>query len=132
MLTRRAAILSLLAALAPTLMRAREARAATAHPTPRRGITGAKVLTAAQLSNSPDLVELFDGIRAIPHIVDGIGCHCGCADFNDHRSLLTCYEDGAMARSCPICQGEGRVAVRMTKARKSLKEIRAAIDAQFG
>jgi hypothetical protein len=37
-----------------------------------------------------------------------------------------------MARSCPICQGEGRVAVRMAKAGKSLDEIRAAIDAQYG
>lgn len=102
------------------------------HPTPRPGITGAKVLTAAQLTTSPHLIELFDGIRAIPHIVDGIGCHCGCRELSGHYSLLSCYEAEAMARSCPICQGEGRVTVRMAKAGKSLTEIRAAIDAQFG
>jgi hypothetical protein len=78
------------------------------------------------------LIELFDGIRAIPHIADGIGCHCGCREFGDHYSLLTCYEGESMARSCPICQGEGRVTVRLAKAGKSLNEIRAAIDAQFG
>ena len=135
MVSRRAAIVSLVAAVAPALLlRTRDAFGLPApiHPAPRRGITGAKVLTAAQLTTSPDLVELFDGIRAIPHIADGIGCHCGCADFNGHRSLLTCYEVDAMARSCPICQGEGRVAVRLSKSRKSLAEIRAAIDAQFG
>jgi hypothetical protein len=133
-LTRRAVIASFVAVVAPALWRVRELRAlsATFHPTPRRGITGAKVLTALQLTKAPDLIELFDGIRAIPHIADGIGCHCGCADVNGHRSLLTCYEADAMALSCPICQGEGRVAVRLAKARKSLAEIRAAVDAQYG
>lgn len=133
MLTRRIALWSMVATIAPLWLRERVVLGLTTiHPAPRRGITGAKVLTAAQLTNSPDLVELFDGIRAIPQIADGIGCHCGCADFNGHRSLLTCYEGDAMARSCPICQGEGRVAVRLTKSKKSLAEIRAAIDAQYG
>ncbi|MBL0170504.1 MAG: hypothetical protein IPP90_07170 [Gemmatimonadaceae bacterium] len=134
MLTRRAVLASLVSVLVPATLRARGSLVVPSaiHPTPRRGITGAKVLTAAQLASSPDLIELFDGIRAIPQIADGIGCHCGCADFNGHRSLLTCYEADAMAKSCPICQGEGRVAVRMAKARKSLNEIRIAIDAQYG
>lgn len=104
-----------------------------AHPTPRAGITARKVLTAAELSKSPQLVPLFDGVREIPHIVDGIRCHCGCAEFNGHYSLLSCYEEAnAMAQICPICQGEGRVAVRLAKAGKTLDEIRVAIDAQFG
>jgi hypothetical protein len=105
-----------------------------AHPTPRKGITGAKVLVAAQLERYPGLVSLFDGIREIPHIVDGIGCHCGCALLVEtHYSLLSCYEtENAMAKICPICQGEGRMAVRLAKAGKSLDEIREAIDAQFG
>jgi hypothetical protein len=37
-----------------------------------------------------------------------------------------------MARLCPICQGEGRVAVRLAKSGRSLEDIRVAIDAQFG
>jgi hypothetical protein len=103
------------------------------HPTPRKGITGDKVATAAMLSAAPYLTELFDGVRAIPHVVDGIRCHCGCADADGHYSLLTCYEGAsAMAMVCPICQGEGRVAVRMAKAGRSLDDIRIAIDAQFG
>lgn len=133
-MTRREAVriaLGLSAALlAPSRLLA--AVRSVVHPTPRPGITGAKVLTAEQLAKSPHLIELFDGIRAIPQIADGIGCHCGCREFGSHYSLLTCYEGESMARSCPICQGEGRVAVRMAKAGKSLDEIRAAIDAQFG
>ncbi len=109
------------------------ARGLPGHPTPRPGITGAKVASAEMLAKTPHLVELFDGIRAIPHVVDGIRCHCGCAELADHYSLLTCYESTtAMAMVCPICQGEGRVAVRMAKAGRSLADIRVAIDAQFG
>lgn len=106
--------------------------ALTTHPTPRPGITGAKVLTKAQLSSRPDLVPLFDGIRAIPQIADGIRCNCGCAELPGFYSLLSCYEGDGMAKICPICQGQGRLAVRLQKEGKSLAEIRVAIDAQFG
>jgi hypothetical protein len=137
-LSRRAA-LQFAAATALWTVRPRALLAAAAqldgpvHPVPRRGITGAKVATAAMLVNSSHLVSLFDGVRAIPHIADGIRCHCGCADLDGHYSLLTCYEgEDAMAKICPICQGMGRVAVRMSKAGRPLDDIRAAVDAQFG
>ncbi len=132
--SRRSALLALLAAGVGVLMprRATASIRRFAHPTPRVGITGAKVLRAADLTKSPHLVELFNGIRAIPQIADGIGCHCGCAELSSHYSLLSCYEEDAMAKSCPICQGEGRVTVRLAKAGKSLDDIRVAIDAQFG
>lgn len=102
------------------------------HPTPRQGVTGAKVLTKDQLKDAPQLVELFDGVRAIPQIADGIRCNCGCAEIPGMYSLLSCYEGDAMAKACPICQGEGRLAVRLHKEGKSLDEIRTAIDAVYG
>jgi len=89
------------------------------------------VLTAAQLTTVPQLVELFDGVRAIPAIADGIRCHCGCAELPGFYSLLSCYEGDGMAKICPICQGEGRVTIRLHKQGKSLDEIRRALDAQF-
>ena len=102
------------------------------HPTPRPGITGAKVATHEQLSDKPKLIELFDSVREIPEVVDGIRCNCGCSHMEGFYSLLSCYEGkSAMARDCPICQGQGRLAVRLHKAGKSLDEIRAAIDAKF-
>lgn len=102
------------------------------HPNPRPGITGAKVLTKEQLADSPELIPLFDDVREIPQILDGIRCNCGCANLPGMYSLLSCYEGDAMARMCHICQGEGRLAVRLQKAGKNLDDIRRAIDARFG
>ena len=103
------------------------------HPTPRPGITGAKVLTKEQLGGKPQLVPLFDSVRDIPEIIDGIRCNCGCVHYDGFYSLLSCYEGKeAMAKDCAICQGQGRLAVRLHKAGKSLDDIRAAVDAKFG
>ncbi len=102
------------------------------HPTPRPGITSAKVLTAEQLKDSPKAIEAFDLVREIPQIVDGIRCQCGCAELPDKYSLLSCYEGDGMAQHCQVCQGQGRLAHRLFKAGKTLDEIRQAIDARFG
>ncbi|HSE52779.1 MAG TPA: hypothetical protein VLB00_11380 [Gemmatimonadales bacterium] len=102
------------------------------HPTPRPGITSAKVLTAEQLADSPQVIPVFDAVRAIPEVVDGIRCKCGCADLEGFYSLLSCYEDQGMARHCPICQGEGRMVARLHKEGKTLDEIRQAVDARWG
>lgn len=102
------------------------------HPAPRAGITGAKVLAGTKLAKWPDLVQLFDGIRAIPAIADGVRCSCGCAEIPGYYSLLSCYEGDAMATICPICQGTGRLAVRLHAEGQTLAQIRVAVDAQFG
>ena len=135
-LTRRQFIGAAAAALAAGLLPVSKARALGIpgpHPSPRPGITAAKVLTKEQLGPHTELVELFDGVRAIPEIIDGIRCQCGCAGTDGFYSLLTCYEgDKAMAKYCRTCQGEGRLAVRLHTEGKSLDDIRAAIDARFG
>jgi hypothetical protein len=111
----------------------RAARHKDPHPTPRPGITGAKVATHEQLAAKPQLIGLFDSVRETPEIIDGIRCNCGCSHNEGFYSLLTCYEGkDAMAKECPICQGQGRLAVRLHKAGKSLAEIRTAVDAKFG
>ena len=103
------------------------------HPTPRPGITAAKVLTKEQLGGEhKDAVAVFDMVREIPQVVDGIRCQCGCADLEGKYSLLSCYEADGMAAHCQVCQGEGRLAYRLHKQGKTLDEIRAAIDAKFG
>ena len=99
------------------------------HPEPRPGIDGSAVLDAAEVR--PGVAELFDGIREIPHVADGLGCHCGCGAMPDMRSLLSCYEGVGMAQFCVICEGEGRLAVQLHAEGKSLDEIRAAIDRRF-
>ena len=102
------------------------------HPEPRPGITAAKVLTRDQLGDHKDAAEVFDMVRQIPPVVDGIRCQCGCATLESKYSLLSCFEAEGMAGHCEVCQNEGRLAFRLHKQGKSLKEIRDAIDAKFG
>jgi hypothetical protein len=131
--TRQAFLRSIPMFAATLLMAPRRAAAAINHPDPREGIDGADVLTAEQLSVFPDsVVEIYDMVREIPHIADGIGCGCGCAALPNYRSLLTCYHAGGMAMGCAICQGEARLAYRRHKEGQSLTQIRRAIDARWG
>jgi uncharacterized protein with PCYCGC motif len=102
------------------------------HPTPRPGITAAKVLATDALKENPKAAPVFDMVRKIPEIVDGIRCQCGCAELPEFYSLLSCYEADGMAQHCVICQGEGRLAYTMHEQGKTLDEIRAAIDERFG
>jgi len=136
---RRQFVSACMAAVAAAFVAPRTARAGVGrsrtwgpHPKPRPGITAAKLMTAEQLAGRK-AADAFEGVRAIPEIADGIRCHCGCAELPDYYSLLTCYEGPkAMALSCPICQGEGRMAARMHKEGATLDEIREALDAKYG
>ena len=102
------------------------------HPEPRPGITSAKVLPPEALGGAEDVIAAFDKVRRMPEVVDGIRCHCGCADLPGFYSLLSCYEEAGMARHCWICQGEANLSFRLHSAGKSLAEIRDAIDARYG
>ena len=125
--------LAFLAAARPVWASPRRVAAPGPHPAPRPGITAAKMPTKEQLADAPKAEAVFDSVREIPEIVDGIRCHCGCADSPDFYSLLSCYEgEDAMAKACPVCQGQGRLAARLHKEGKTLDEIRTAIDARYG
>ena len=136
----RRRFLGITASLVAGLLLPRRASAAVAataarggpHPKPRPGITAAKLLSAEQMKGRA-AEDAYEAVRAIPEVVDGIRCHCGCAELPGYYSLLSCYEGAeAMALSCPICQGEGRMAARLHKDGKSLDEIRQALDAKYG
>ncbi len=119
--------------LLPARLDARR-RHSTSHPEPREGITGEGVVPTEQLraEGIPDeTIALYDGIREIPEIADGLACYCGCA-LMGNRSLLTCYHDTGMARGCLICQGSGRIAIRRHAEGQTLDQIRRAIDARYG
>jgi hypothetical protein len=103
----------------------------TDHPEPRPGIDASKVLTADKLTN-PGAAPVYEMIREIPHIADGIRCTCGCAELPGYYSLLTCYEEGGMAQFCEICQGQARLAYRRHGEGQTLDQIRNAVDARFG
>jgi len=103
------------------------------HPDPRDGIDGSAVLTATELTGfGEDVISVYDMVREIPQVADGIGCGCGCAALPNYRSLLTCFHSGGMAMGCVICQGEARLAYRRHQEGQTLEQIRRAIDARFG
>jgi len=106
--------------------------AAGPHPTPRPGIDASKVVPAAGLADAPEALPAFEAARRIPQILDGIRCHCGCAEREGFYSLLSCFEGDGMARMCLVCQGQARLADRLEKSGRSLDEIRTAIDARYG
>jgi hypothetical protein len=136
MITRRSFVASLPALVLMTASAARGGSVApfrlSEHPEPRPGITAAKVLTRDQLSDHKDAIPVFDMVRQIPQVVDGIRCQCGCAALESKYSLLSCFEAEGMAGHCEVCQNEGRLVYRLHKQGKTLKEIRAAVDAKFG
>jgi hypothetical protein len=101
------------------------------HPEPRPGITAARVLKAEQIE-SPEVRAIFDKVREIPEVVDGIRCNCGCADLEGFYSLLSCYEDKGMAQHCLICQGQGSLAHELHKKGWTLNGIRTAVDTKYG
>ena len=106
-------------------------RSISDHPTPRPGVDASKVLKPEQLQ-APEAAPVFDLVREIPQIADGIRCNCGCAAAPGYYSLLSCYEAPGMAQHCEICQGQAKLAHRLHGRGWSLDGIRAAVDAAFG
>lgn len=108
-------------------------RAATEHPDPRPGIDASGVLPRSEVeAYGSDVADIYDMVREMPHIADGIGCSCGCSAMPGYRSLLTCYHEGGMAMGCMICQGTARLVHGRWKEGQELERIRRACDARFG
>ena len=124
----RRSFLASLVAMATGSLGARAAQ--SPHPSPRPGVDGSKVLAVDQLDRK-EAAPVFDQVRRIPEIADGIRCHCGCAERPGYRSLLSCFEGDGMAQMCEICQGQAKLAATMHRFRRSLDKIREAIDRQF-
>jgi hypothetical protein len=105
------------------------------HPDPRPGITAERVLTAADLGDfakKKNVVNAYDGAREHPEIFDGISCACGCAEQSaPHRSLLVCYET-KQPTGCGGCREEAIFISGLAKEKKTLAEIRTAVDKKFG
>jgi len=101
------------------------------HPQPRVGIDASAVLTKGQLAN-PSADPVFELARELPEVMDGVLCHCGCAELDGFYSLLSCFEKQGMAQFCQICQGEARIVHELHGKGKSLEAIRTSIDARYG
>ena len=106
--------------------------ASARHPDPRPGVDASRVTPREKLGGYPDAVSVFDHVREMPQVCDGLACRCGCHEDPTMRSLLSCFEGDGMASHCSICQGQAEMAYRLFKQGKSLRQIRAALDADFG
>ena len=134
-LTRRQALLRLAGAagalvLVPRPLRALALAARSArHPDPRPGITADAVLPDADVPARSKAA--YRVAREIPGILDGLYCHCDCAERDGRRSLLSCFEV-TMATTCGVCRGEAVLAGKLHREKKTLDEIRAAVDEEYG
>lgn len=105
----------------------------TEHPDPRPDIDAAGVLPRQQVeAYGKEVADIYDLVREMPEIADGIGCSCGCSIMPGYRSLLTCYHEGGMAMGCAICQGTAKLVHGRWKEGQDLARIRRACDARFG
>lgn len=120
------------AALAGVLFLSRPAGVeASTHPTPRPGITAAKVVPESLVPRTPGANEAYAAAREAAATLDGVYCYCDCSKHAGHRSLLTCFESDHGSH-CDVCMGEAMLASGMAARGQSLTDIRAAIDRQFG
>lgn len=99
------------------------------HPNARPNVTGENVLRGEVVPSRAR--EPYTIAARIPQVLDAIYCHCDCHERDGRRSLLECFEDD-MATTCGICQGQARMAGELHAQGKTLREIRAAIDARYG
>jgi hypothetical protein len=97
------------------------------HPDPRPDLSAATVEPAERYAAYPRIAEIYQMAAEIPHVLDGLYCHCDCSKHSNHRSLLTCFEDDHGA-ACDVCLTEAALAHRMDREGRSLKEIRKAVD----
>jgi hypothetical protein len=120
------------------------------HPAQSQTVTLAgpaelKMLPVSSLSekarNAPDAVrDAYRFAAANPDVLSKIPCYCGCGQ-EGHQSNLNCYvketkTDGSIvfddhALGCGICVDIARDVMLLMQEGKSLKEIRAYIDAQY-
>lgn len=103
------------------------------HPTPRAEARPERIVDPALVARSDkkETAPVYAMVREIPQVIDGIYCYCECARGHGHYSLFSCFEDGHGAW-CGTCLQEVELAHRLHKEGKTLDQIRAAIDAQFG
>ena len=108
--------------------RARRARRVPVPPEPRPGITAERVLAAEKVPKK--YADAYDAARELPEVLDGLYCHCDCAERDGLRSLLECYY-GTMPQSCRVCLNEARMARRLHDQGRTLDEIRRAVDDEY-
>ena len=74
------------------------------HPDPRDDLSALTVASSSRYASYPRIAEVYDMAAEIPHVLDGLYCHCDCSKHSNHRSLLTCFQDDHGA-GCVVAGG---------------------------
>lgn len=119
-------IFVLLAAIVIVVNRAQ----ASVHPKPRAEAKQIMLESPDRYPDLPQVAETYKMAADIRSTIDGLFCYCYCKG-GGHYSLLDCFRDDHGA-GCDICLESVQIAHKMTQEGKSLDEIRAQIDTQFG
>lgn len=116
----------LLAAIVMVVNRAQGA----VHPNPRAEAEQFQLASPDRYAGEPQIAETYKMAADIRSTIDGLFCYCYCKG-GGHYSLLDCFRDDHGA-GCDICLESVQIAHRMKQEGKSLDEIRAQLDTQFG
>ena len=94
-----ASLAALAAASLPRALRAASPARAVTHPDPRPGITAERVLADDAVPEKSR--KAYAAARVHPEVMDGLYCHCDCAERDGLRSLLECFAS-KMPTTCGI------------------------------
>lgn len=106
-------------------------------------ITASVDTLPAFLDDKPEDMRLVYQIAGnATDILHSMPCYCGCGESAGHQSNMNCFvdeirEDGSVVwddhgTRCLVCLEIAVKSAQMSKDGKSLKEIRDAIDAEYG
>ena len=101
------------------------------HPTPRAEANTIAVMDGERYADAPHIAETYKMSADIRSTLDGLFCYCYCHEGHGHYSLLDCFRDDHGA-GCDVCIESVNIAHRMLKEGKTLDQIRAQLDTQFG
>ena len=85
---------------------------------------------------SPDLFTgqtkaAYAAVKEMPETIAQLPCYCRCDREMGHKSLHTCYVDDHAAQ-CGICMNSALKARKLKKEKKTIKQIRDALEAEYG
>jgi hypothetical protein len=123
--------LSVAALVVVSVVVSRRDRPRSHHPTPRAASEQSQVVLAAHYAQYPRVEQAYEMAAAVPHVLDGLYCHCSCAEHSGHYSLLDCFASDHGAH-CDVCMSEALIAYQMTLNGASLDAIRAEVDRTYG
>ena len=101
------------------------------HPEVRAAQLQPQLMRPERYSNFERAKQAYAIAAAMPHLVDGLYCHCDCEGHSGHYSLLDCYASDHAA-ACDVCMKEVEIAFAMSQDGATLDDIRSELNRVYG